>query len=138
MDLVTPNFDLAESALQTLSESQLECYLCHHGPRRYDRQELRDTVAANMQPDIYPERKDVYLALAIYLYRAGHTRTVLNALQFEGFAPGPPPERKMNEATDFGQPRWWTSYEWALGGRRPTFRGKTIWNWQPLLGLGQK
>jgi hypothetical protein len=85
-----------------------------------------------MQPDIYPERKDVYLALAIYLYRAGHTRTVLNALQFEGFAPGPPPDRRMNEATDFGQPRYWTSYEWALGGRRPTFRGKTIWNWQPL------
>ncbi len=127
MDLVTPNFDLAESTLQTLSESQLECYLCHHGPRRYDRQVLRDTVAANMQPDIYPERKDVYLALAIYLYRAGHTRTVLNALQFEGFAPGPPPERKMNEATDFGQPRWW-----ALGGRRPTFRGRKIMNWQPL------
>ncbi|MFN9900378.1 MAG: hypothetical protein ACK55Z_16620, partial [bacterium] len=76
---------MADSVLQTLSESQLECYICHHGPRRYDRQELRDIVAANMQPDIYPKRKDVYFALAIYLYRAGHTRTVLNALQFEGF-----------------------------------------------------
>ncbi len=130
--MTTHDFDLAESVLQTLYESQLEHYLCHHGPRRYDHQELRDTVAANMQPDIYPERKDVYLALAIYLYRAGHTRTVLNALQFEGFAPGPPPERKMNEATDFGQPRWWTSYEWALGGRRPNFRGRKIMNWQPL------
>ncbi len=65
MDLVTPNFCLAKSVLQTLSESQLETYICHHGPHRYDRQELQDTVAANMQPDIYPERKDVYIALAI-------------------------------------------------------------------------
>ena len=132
MDLVTPNFRLADSVLQTLSESQLETYICHHGPRRFDSQKLRDIVAANMQPDIYPKRKDVYFALAIYLYRAGHTRTVLNALQFEGFAPGPPPDRRMDESTDFGQPRYWTSYEWALGGRRPTFRGRKIMNWQPL------
>ncbi len=73
--MATPDFDLAFAVLETLSESQLENYLCHHGPRRYDRQVLRDTVAAAMQPDIYPTHKGVYLALAIYLYRAGHTRS---------------------------------------------------------------
>jgi hypothetical protein len=80
--MATPDFDLAFAVLETLSESQLENYLCPNSPRRYDRQVFRDAVTAAMQPpDIYPTRKDVYLALAIYLYRAGHTRTVLNALQ---------------------------------------------------------
>ncbi len=111
----------------------LESYICQHGPRRYDRNELRTIIAANMQPDIYPERINVYLALAIYLYRAGHTRTVLNALQFEGFAPGPSPDRRMDESTNFGQPRFWTSYEWTIGGRRPSVRGRrTSMNWQLL------
>ncbi len=67
------------------------------------------------------------------MYRKGHTRTVRNALQFEGFAPGPPPERRKKEGTNFGQPRWWTSYEWTLGGRFPTFSGRRIMNWQPLV-----
>ncbi len=133
MDTVTPNFELANARLADLSERELESYLCHHGPRRYDRNELRTIIAANMQPDIYPERINVYLALAIYLYRAGHTRTVLNALQFEGFAPGPSPDRRMDESTNFGQPRFWTAYEWTLGGRRPSVRGRrTSMNWQLL------
>jgi len=120
MDTVTPNFELANARLADLSERELESYLCHHGPRRYDRNELRTIIAANMQPDIYPERINVYLAL-------------LNALQFEGFAPGPSPDRRMDESTNFGQPRFWTSYEWTLGGRRPSVRGRrTSMNWQLL------
>ncbi len=52
----TPNFELANARLADFSERELENYLCHHGPRRYDRNELRTIIAANMQPDIYPER----------------------------------------------------------------------------------
>ncbi|MFN9899358.1 MAG: hypothetical protein ACK55Z_11330, partial [bacterium] len=68
----------------------MECYICQHGPREFETQKLRDIVAANMQPDIYPKRKDVYLALAIFLYQYGNTRTVIQALQWEGYMPEPP------------------------------------------------
>ena len=86
MDMITPNFELANARLADLSERELENYICQHGPRRYDRNELRTIIAANMQPDIYPERINVYLALAIYLYRAGHTRTTVRGIRSRSFS----------------------------------------------------
>ncbi len=79
--MVTPNFELAFARLADFSERELENYLCHHGPRRFDRQILRVIIAAVERPE-YPTRRAVCLALAIYLYRAGHTRTVVQALQW--------------------------------------------------------
>jgi hypothetical protein len=128
--MATPNFELAFARLADFSERELENYLCHHGPRRFDRHILRVMVAAVERPE-YPTRHDVYLALAVYLYRAGHTRTVVQVLQWEGFVPVPS-ERDMTWALDFVEPRWWTAYEWTLGGRLPTFRGRRIMNGQPL------
>ena len=73
MDMITPNFELANARLADLSERELENYICQHGPRRYDRNELRTIIAANMQPDIYPERINVFTSFAGFWYPAKKT-----------------------------------------------------------------
>ncbi len=130
--MVAPNFELAFARLETFSELELENYICGHG--RFHRRVLRELASAVRRPE-YPTRENVYLALAIYLYRHGNTCTVIQALQFEGFVPVPF-NREMNWAfaVDVDEPCWWTAYEWALGSRHRTFLARRIMNrrWQPL------
>ena len=140
--MVSPNFDLAFARLETFSELELESYICFHGRRNFHRRVLRELASAVRRPE-YPERKDVYLALAIFLYQYGNTRTVIQALQWEGYIPEPP--RDLDDqgegaldmawwVTNVDEPRWWTAYEWALGSRHRTFQSRRVMNrhWQPL------
>ena len=137
--MVTPNFDLAIARLVTFSELELESYICFHGRRNFHRRVLRELASAVRRPE-YPERKVVYLALAIFLYEHGNTRTVIQALQWEGYMlepPRDPVEAGLDVAwwvTNVDEPRWWTAYEWALGSRHRTFQSRRVMNrhWQPL------
>ena len=140
--MVSPNFDLAFARLETFSELELESYICFHGRRNFHRRVLRELASAVRRPE-YPERKDVYLALAIFLYQYGTTRTVIQALQWEGYIPEPsraPVDQGEGEGPDMtwwvkvDEPCWWTAYEWAFGSRHRTFQSRRVMNrhWQPL------
>jgi hypothetical protein len=87
----TPDIELADERLTTFTEMQLENYICHHGPCQFTRTVLRKLVAVE-HPE-YPTRKIAYLFLARVLYRAGHTLTVIEALQAEGYFLYPPCEK---------------------------------------------
>jgi hypothetical protein len=115
-----PNVQLATIRMTQWSTLRLERYICRHGPHRFRRDILRDLVSNRVHP-LYPTIRQVYLVIALRLYRAGHRWSVINCLQFEGYLPYPPEQDDWTLLERSWVGRWWTEEEWALGGRDPPF-----------------
>jgi hypothetical protein len=116
----TPNIQLATTRMLEWTVSQLERYICCHGPRTFRRSVLRDLLHNRVQP-VYPSVWQVFVVVAQTLYRHGHLWSVVQVLQFEGFIPFPPGQSNWTLLEMPWVGRWLTPEEWVLGGRAPNF-----------------